>query len=88
MDLPERVLHHRVGSRLGLTRLVFQAYTHDQLANIVRNRLQESNMFVVRLPSFNYFTPVTQLNTSITQINRRKLVPGIYKDMITQGGFT
>lgn len=39
MDLPERVLHHRVASRLGLNRLAFAPYTHDQLAAIVNAKL-------------------------------------------------
>ncbi|VDL14655.1 unnamed protein product [Hymenolepis diminuta] len=39
MDLPERVLHHRVASRLGLNRLAFAPYSHDQLATIVNARL-------------------------------------------------
>ncbi|KAL7059229.1 hypothetical protein AAHC03_013570 [Spirometra sp. Aus1] len=39
MDLPERLLHHRVASRLGLNRLPFAPYSHEQLAEIVRSRL-------------------------------------------------
>ncbi|VDN11763.1 unnamed protein product, partial [Dibothriocephalus latus] len=39
MDLPERLLHHRVASRLGLNRLPFSPYSHEQLAEIVRSRL-------------------------------------------------
>lgn len=39
MDLPERLLMSRVASRLGLTRLTFQAYTHKQLQEIISNRL-------------------------------------------------
>ncbi|EUB58586.1 Origin recognition complex subunit [Echinococcus granulosus] len=39
MDLPERVLHHRVASRLGLNRLAFAPYSHEQLAAIVNARL-------------------------------------------------
>lgn len=31
MDLPERVMLTRVSSRLGLTRITFQPYTHMQL---------------------------------------------------------
>ena len=31
MDLPERVMMKRVSSRLGLTRVVFQPYSHVQL---------------------------------------------------------
>ncbi|VEL34382.1 unnamed protein product [Protopolystoma xenopodis] len=42
MDLPERMLHHRVASRLGLTRLPFVPYSHEQLASIVRVRLLAS----------------------------------------------
>ncbi|VDM33376.1 unnamed protein product, partial [Hydatigera taeniaeformis] len=39
MDLPERVLHHRVASRLGSSRLAFAPYSHAQLATIVNARL-------------------------------------------------
>ncbi len=39
MDLPERLLHHRVASRLGLNRLPFAPYSHEQLAAIVTSRL-------------------------------------------------
>ncbi|KAL4704286.1 hypothetical protein ACJJTC_016304 [Scirpophaga incertulas] len=39
MDLPERALAARVASRLGLTRLTFPPYTHQQLQTIVAARL-------------------------------------------------
>ncbi|KAJ2308584.1 Origin recognition complex, subunit 1 [Coemansia sp. RSA 2706] len=39
MDLPERMLHHKVSSRLGLTRINFQPYAHQQLMAIVQSRL-------------------------------------------------
>ncbi|XP_068147511.1 origin recognition complex subunit 1 [Drosophila tropicalis] len=39
MDLPERLLMGKVTSRLGLTRLTFQPYTHKQLQEIVSARL-------------------------------------------------
>ncbi|KAL3286652.1 hypothetical protein HHI36_001151 [Cryptolaemus montrouzieri] len=45
MDLPERLLMSRVTSRLGLTRLTFQAYTHKQLQEIVVNRLTGNDSF-------------------------------------------
>ncbi|XP_022907331.2 origin recognition complex subunit 1 [Onthophagus taurus] len=45
MDLPERLLMGRVTSRLGLTRLTFQAYTHKQLQEIVTRRLLGTNTF-------------------------------------------
>ncbi|KAJ1730590.1 Origin recognition complex, subunit 1, partial [Coemansia biformis] len=40
MDLPERMLHHKVSSRLGLTRINFQPYSHQQLMAIVQSRLE------------------------------------------------
>uniref|UniRef100_A0A0M3J6L5 Origin recognition complex subunit 1 n=1 Tax=Anisakis simplex TaxID=6269 RepID=A0A0M3J6L5_ANISI len=43
LDLPERILSRRVGSRLGLNRLCFQPYDHDQIAFIIRNRLSGSS---------------------------------------------
>ncbi|KAJ6637611.1 Origin recognition complex subunit 1, partial [Pseudolycoriella hygida] len=45
MDLPERLLMGRVTSRLGLTRLTFQPYTHKQLQEVVQARLAETNVF-------------------------------------------
>lgn len=40
MDLSERILKNRIASRLGLTRLTFQPYTHQQLQQIISSRLQ------------------------------------------------
>lgn len=45
MDLPERLLMGKVTSRLGLTRLTFQPYTHKQLQEIVTGRLSGSEAF-------------------------------------------
>uniref|UniRef100_A0A1I8NNY5 Origin recognition complex subunit 1 n=1 Tax=Stomoxys calcitrans TaxID=35570 RepID=A0A1I8NNY5_STOCA len=45
MDLPERLLMGKVTSRLGLTRLTFQPYTHKQLQEIVTGRLNGSTAF-------------------------------------------
>ncbi|KAH8253669.1 hypothetical protein KR032_006424 [Drosophila birchii] len=45
MDLPERLLMGKVTSRLGLTRLTFQPYTHKQLQEIVTARLGGSEAF-------------------------------------------
>lgn len=45
MDLPERLLIGKVASRLGLTRLTFQPYTHKQLQEIVTSRLADTNAF-------------------------------------------
>ncbi|KXN69716.1 P-loop containing nucleoside triphosphate hydrolase protein, partial [Conidiobolus coronatus NRRL 28638] len=39
MDLPERLLHHKVSSRLGSARINFAPYDHNQLYEIVRDRL-------------------------------------------------
>ncbi|KAL9057700.1 MAG: hypothetical protein Q9162_002174 [Coniocarpon cinnabarinum] len=40
MDLPERTLSNKISSRLGLTRVTFQGYTHAQLMKIVESRLE------------------------------------------------
>lgn len=40
MDLPERTLSNKISSRLGLTRITFPGYTHDQLISIIQSRLQ------------------------------------------------
>nr|NP_477303.1 origin recognition complex subunit 1 [Drosophila melanogaster]O16810.2 RecName: Full=Origin recognition complex subunit 1; Short=DmORC1 [Drosophila melanogaster]AOQ07861.1 Orc1-RA [synthetic construct]AAF59236.1 origin recognition complex subunit 1 [Drosophila melanogaster]AAM11133.1 LD11626p [Drosophila melanogaster]AOQ14211.1 Orc1-PA [synthetic construct] len=45
MDLPERLLMGKVTSRLGLTRLTFQPYSHKQLQEIVTARLGGSETF-------------------------------------------
>ena len=45
MDLPERVLETRVASRLGLTRLTFQPYTHQELQEILLSRLEGTTAF-------------------------------------------
>ena len=39
MDLPERMLSNKISSRLGLTRILFPGYTHEQLIEIVGSRL-------------------------------------------------
>lgn len=45
MDLPERLLMGKITSRLGLTRLTFQPYSHKQLQEVVMARLADTNMF-------------------------------------------
>ncbi|KAM4872188.1 origin recognition complex subunit 1 isoform 2-T2 [Thomomys bottae] len=45
MDLPERILMKRVSSRLGLTRMSFQPYTHNQLKQILVCRLKHLKAF-------------------------------------------
>lgn len=45
MDLPERLLMGKVASRLGLTRLTFQPYSHKQLQEIVTSRLAGTKAF-------------------------------------------
>ncbi|XP_073995190.1 origin recognition complex subunit 1-like isoform X2 [Rhodnius prolixus] len=45
MDLPERTLKGKITSRMGLTRLVFQPYTYQQLQEIVMNRLGKNEKF-------------------------------------------
>ena len=45
MDLPERIMMNRVASRLGLTRITFQPYTHKQLQEIVLSRLKGVRAF-------------------------------------------
>ncbi|CAO3630027.1 unnamed protein product [Cunninghamella echinulata] len=45
MDLPERMLSNKISSRMGLTRINFQAYTHQELYEIVVSRLQGIEAF-------------------------------------------
>ncbi|KAL3420755.1 ATPase [Phlyctema vagabunda] len=40
MDLPERTLSNKISSRLGLTRITFPGYTHEQLMRIIQSRLE------------------------------------------------
>ncbi|KAF3904373.1 hypothetical protein AA313_de0210301 [Arthrobotrys entomopaga] len=40
MDLPERTLSNKISSRLGLTRITFPGYTHEQLKKIIESRLE------------------------------------------------
>eukprot|EP01135_Chromosphaera_perkinsii_P007227 Nk52_evm35s745 gene=Nk52_evmTU35s745 len=39
MDLPERALASKISSRLGVTRMTFEPYTHKQLLTIIKSRL-------------------------------------------------
>ncbi|KAI5294354.1 Origin recognition complex, subunit 1 [Ascosphaera acerosa] len=39
MDLPERTLSNKISSRLGLTRITFSGYKHDDLIEIIQSRL-------------------------------------------------
>nr|BAE24817.1 unnamed protein product [Mus musculus] len=45
MDLPERIMMNRVSSRLGLTRMSFQHYSHSQLKQILVSRLRNLRAF-------------------------------------------
>ncbi|XP_021516290.1 origin recognition complex subunit 1 isoform X2 [Meriones unguiculatus] len=45
MDLPERIMMNRVSSRLGLTRMSFQPYSHSQLKQILVSRLEHLKAF-------------------------------------------
>jgi len=40
MDLPERTLSNKISSRLGLTRITFPGYSHEQLMKIIQSRLE------------------------------------------------
>ncbi|KAL5594555.1 hypothetical protein BROUX41_001480 [Berkeleyomyces rouxiae] len=40
MDLPERTLSNKISSRLGLTRIPFPGYNHEQLMKIIQSRLE------------------------------------------------
>ncbi|KAH0371026.1 origin of replication binding protein, partial [Aureobasidium melanogenum] len=47
MDLPERTLSNKISSRLGLTRITFPGYTHQQLIKIIESRLEGIGQVVV-----------------------------------------
>lgn len=47
MDLPERTLSNKISSRLGLTRITFPGYTHQQLIKIIESRLEGVGQVVV-----------------------------------------
>lgn len=40
MDLPERMLSNKISSRLGLTRITFSGYKHQELIEIISSRLE------------------------------------------------
>ncbi|KAK2045845.1 ATPase [Colletotrichum somersetense] len=40
MDLPERTLSNKISSRIGLTRITFPGYNHEQLMRIIQSRLE------------------------------------------------
>ncbi|KAK1449610.1 ATPase [Colletotrichum melonis] len=40
MDLPERTLSNKISSRIGLTRITFPGYNHEQLMKIIQSRLE------------------------------------------------
>lgn len=40
MDLPERTLSNKISSRLGLTRITFSGYKHQELMKIIGSRLE------------------------------------------------
>lgn len=44
MNLPEQVMS-KISSRLGLSRMIFQPYTHSELEEIVELRLEELDLF-------------------------------------------
>ncbi|KAI9669931.1 MAG: Origin recognition complex, subunit 1 [Alyxoria varia] len=46
MDLPERTLSNKISSRLGLSRITFQGYSHTQLMKIIECRLEGAASFV------------------------------------------
>ena len=46
MDLPERTLSNKISSRLGLSRITFQGYSHTQLMKIIECRLEGAGTFV------------------------------------------
>ncbi|ORZ08305.1 P-loop containing nucleoside triphosphate hydrolase protein [Absidia repens] len=45
MDLPERMLSNKIYSRIGAKRINFQAYSHQQLYEIVESRLKDIDAF-------------------------------------------
>ena len=45
MDLPERVMISRVSSRLGLNRITFQPYSHEELKQIIESRITDMKIF-------------------------------------------
>ena len=47
MDLPERTLSNKISSRLGLTRITFPGYSHQQLIRIIESRLEGVGQVVV-----------------------------------------
>jgi len=46
LDLPERILSKRISSRLGTNRLCFQPYEHQEIEDIIKQRLGECTAVV------------------------------------------
>lgn len=42
MDLPERVLKNKTVSRIGLSRMTFSSYSHEQLVEIIKVKLKQT----------------------------------------------
>lgn len=54
MNLPEQVMMNKISSRLGLTRLNFQPYTHKELEQIVGLRLKYDQFTLIFIHSRSY----------------------------------
>lgn len=54
MDLPERMLSNKISSRLGLTRIQFPGYTHDQLREIIESRLLDISGEIVERDAIEF----------------------------------
>lgn len=54
MDLPERMLSNKISSRLGLTRIQFPGYTHDQLREIIESRLASIEGTIVETDAIEF----------------------------------
>lgn len=45
MDLAERVMTAKISSRLGLNRITFQPYSHEELTQIIKSRISDAKVF-------------------------------------------
>lgn len=56
MDLPERILSNKISSRVGLTRVQFTGYSHDELKEIVLQRIDPEFIGLIDNDAIDYVT--------------------------------
>ncbi|KAJ2973793.1 hypothetical protein NQ176_g6409 [Zarea fungicola] len=76
MDLPERTLSNKISSRLGLTRITFPGYTHDQLMKIIQSRLEGVPGNIVDADAIQFASRKVAAMYHLTHLHQAKKAPG------------